>query len=169
MLQIRALISIALAAYIVAVPAGGLSGIARVWAWYGAADALAALLSIAILPPRHPRSPSLLVQAVWSIGAALTGFLIPNALLLMLFVLMPLWSVGSIVLGMVDLQQVRAAIEARWLLTVVVLAGATFAAVFLGSPADDTTWLRAALAAGGVASSVVFLLTSLSVNPAAQR
>jgi hypothetical protein len=169
MLLFRALVSGAIVAYIIGVPSGGLDAVARVWTWYASADALAALLSIAILPPRHPRATSLLTQAVWSLGAALTAFLLPEPLLLMLFIVVPLWSLGATVLAMAGLQQVRTAIEARWLITIVVLAAATFAAVFLVAPSGDTTWLRSTLAAGAVASSVALALTDLSVKAAQQR
>ena len=169
MLLFRALVSGAMVAYIVAASTGGLNAVARVWAWYGAVDALAAFLSIAILPPRHARTPSLLFQAVWSLGAALIGFLLPSQLLLMLFVVVPLWSVGGTVLAVAALQQAREVIEARWLLTIVVLATTTFAAVFLGTPSGNTTWLRASLAAGGAASSAVLVLTALSLRTAPQR
>ena len=169
MLLFRALVTGAMVAYIVAAPTGGLNAVARVWAWYGTVDALAAFLSIAMLPPRHARTPSLLFQAVWSFSAALIGFLLPSQLLLMLFVVVPLWSVGSTVLAMATLQQAREVIEARWLLTIVVLAATTFAAVFLGIPSGNTTWLRAFLAAGGAASSAVLVLTALSLRTAPQR
>lgn len=169
MLLFRALFGVAMAAYILVVSNGSLDAVARVWALYAAADALAALLSMAALPPRHARSTSLLFQGVWSIGAALIGFLLPTQLLLLLFVVLPLWSVGSTVLTMAGLQQVRTTIEARWLLTILALVAATFAAVFLVAASGNTTWLRATLAAGGVASSVVFILTSLSLKAEPQH
>lgn len=168
MMLFRALVSGAMVAYLVAVPTGGLHAVARVWMWYGAVDALAAFVSIAILPPRDARSP-LLLQAFWSIGAALTGFFVPTGLLLMLFVVVPLWSVGSTVLAVAGLQQVRTGIEARWLISIAVVAAAAFATVFLGAPAGNTTWLRASLAACAVANGAVFLLTALSVKAAPQR
>jgi hypothetical protein len=168
-LLFRALVSGAMVGYIIAAPTVGLPAVARVWMWYGAVDALTALLSIAILPPRHARAPSLLVQAAWSLGAAMAGFLIPARLLLLLFVVVPMWSIGNTVLALAGLQQVRTEIEARWLITIIVLAAATFAGVFLGTPAGDTTWLWATLAAGGVASGVAFLLSALGVKAAPQR
>lgn len=77
----------------------------------------------------------------------------------MLFV--PLWSAG--------LQQGRTMIEARWLIGIIVMAAATFAAVFLAAPSGNTTWPLSTLAAGAAASSVAFVLTDLRVKAAAQR
>ena len=73
MLLLRALVSCAMAAYVVAVPTGGLAAVARVWMWYAGVDGVAALLSIAILPPGYARGTSLRLQAIWSIGAAVIG------------------------------------------------------------------------------------------------
>ena len=129
-------------------------------------DGLATLVSMASISPRDGRFMSLLLQAVWSLGAALAGVLTPRGLYLMLFVALPLWSLGSTVLALTTLQQVRMVIEARWLVAIVVLATAAFAGVFTLNPIEQTAWLSAALAASGVANGAIFLLAARSVRGA---
>jgi len=163
---VRVLISSALVAYIAAFPPDGLPPLVWVWTTYALVDGLATLVSLAPLSPRDGRFTPVLLQAVWSLGAALAGFLTPRGLYLMLFVALPLWSVGSTVLALTALQQVRTVIEARWLVAIVVLATAAFAGVFTLSPIDQTAWLSAALAASGAANGAIFLLAARSVRGA---
>lgn len=157
----RAAISSALAIYIAAAPTDDFASLVRLWAWYALIDGIVA---VALAPARDVGFGSFLSQGIWSLGAALIGFILPLPLYPVLFVGIPLWSAGSTVLALVGVQQIRDVIEGKWLVALAVLAAAAGAYTFLSSPTSDITWLRATISGFSVANSVVFLLTALSVR-----
>jgi hypothetical protein len=157
----RAFVSAALAAYVIVVPPFGLNALAQVWAWYATADAVAAFIAVVPLSPRDGRFAAFLFQALWSIGGAIAAFLMPDWLLLTLFVMLPLWSIGSSVLTLSAIQQIRGVIELRWLIAIGAFATATFAYVIFATAAGNTTWVRGVLAASAAVNTAGFLLTAL--------